>query len=327
MERLLSIQGGYGLDHDEKMKKLIEIMVPCYNEAESLPLFFKTVTAVIDKIEKYDFSFLFVDDGSNDNTLEIIKQIPPQWTKIRYVSLARNFGKEAAMLAGLDYTIGDAIIIMDADLQDPPTIIPELVKAWEDGNEDVYAKRISREGESWLKKISSAMYYRILQRLSDIEVLVDVGDFRLLDKKCVGALRNLREHNRYTKGLFCWIGFKKKQILYNRESRVAGSTHWNYWKLTKLAIDGIVSFSAVPLQLIALLGGVISLAAIGFMLYVVMHTLLFGDPVAGYPSMMAIILFMGGIQLIALGVIGEYIGKIFSEVKNRPVYIVREQSN
>ena len=324
---MLLIQGGYGLDHDARMKKLIEIMVPCYNEAESLPLFFKTVSALTGKIEKYDFSFLFIDDGSSDNTLKIIKRIPPQRTKVRYVSLARNFGKEAAMLAGFDYAIGDAVIVMDADLQDPPTIIPELIEAWECGYEDVYAKRISREGESWLKKISSAMYYRILQRLSDIEVLVDVGDFRLLDKKCVEALRNLREHNRYTKGLFCWIGFRKKQILYNRESRVAGSTHWNYWKLTKLAINGIVSFSAVPLQLIALLGGIISLAALGFMLYVVIHTLLCGDPVAGYPSMMAIILFMGGIQLIALGVIGEYIGKIFSEVKDRPVYIVSEQSS
>lgn len=240
--------------------------------------------------------------------------------------MARNFGKEAAMLAGFDHAIGDAVIIIDADLQDPPSIIPDMIKLWECGYEDVYARRMSRAGESRLKKLSSYMYYRVLQNLSDIEVLTDVGDFRLLDKKCIAALKDLREHHRYTKGLFCWIGFKKKEISYNRESRVAGNTHWNYWKLIKLAINGIVSFSAVPLQLAMWIGIFISLAAFCFMLYVVGRTLLYGDPVAGYPSMMAIILFIGGIQLIAFGVIGEYIGKIFDEVKNRPVYIVNEQN-
>ena len=309
------------------MKKTIEIIVPCYNEAEVLPIFFQTVCNISEKIDKYEFSFLFIDDGSIDNTLEIIKQFQSnKKTQVRYISLARNFGKEAAMLAGFDHAMGDAVIIIDADLQDPPSIIPDMIKLWECGYEDVYARRMSRAGESRLKKLSSYMYYRVLEKLSNIEVLTDVGDFRLLDKKCIAALKGLREHHRYTKGLFCWIGFKKKQILYNRESRVAGNTHWNYWKLIKLAINGIVSFSAVPLRLAMWLGMFISLAAFCFMLYVVGRTLLYGDPVAGYPSMMAIILFIGGIQLIAFGVIGEYIGKIFDEVKNRPVYIVNEQN-
>lgn len=309
------------------MKKTIEIIVPCYNEAEALPIFFQTVCNISEKIDKYEFSFLFIDDGSIDNTLEIIKQFQSnKKTQVRYISLARNFGKEAAMLAGFDHAIGDAVIIIDADLQDPPSIIPDMIKLWECGYEDVYARRMSRAGESRLKKLSSYMYYRVLQKLSDIEVLTDVGDFRLLDKKCIAALKDLREHHRYTKGLFCWIGFKKKQISYNRESRVAGNTHWNYYKLIKLAINGIVSFSAVPLQLAMWIGIFISLAAFCFMLYVVGRTLLYGDPVAGYPSMMTVILFIGGIQLIAFGVIGEYIGKIFDEVKNRPVYIVNEQN-
>lgn len=304
----------------------ITILIPCYNEAPVLETFYRTVKGVTRTIPGYGFRFLFIDDGSFDGTLDILRRFAAQDESVGYLSLSRNFGKEAAMLAGFDHAEGEAVIVMDADLQDPPSLIPQMLVAWEEGWQDVYAKRRSRAGETWLKRMTSHLYYRLLARLSDIPVLVDVGDFRLLDRRCVLALRRVREHQRYTKGLFSWIGFRKKAVLYDRDARAAGQTHWNYWKLIRLAVDGITSFSTVPLHLSSWLGAVVSFGAFVYMAEVVVKTLLYGGDVPGYPSLIAVVLFVGGVQLMVLGVLGEYLGRVFVETKGRPPYVVGESS-
>ena len=231
--------------------KQIDILVPCYNEEAVLPQFYERTCAVIDSLRDYAFTFIFVNDGSRDRTLPILRQLHEKDARVAYVSLSRNFGKEAAMLAGMDYAEGDALVIMDADLQDPPELLPDMIAWWEKGYRDVSARRRHREGETFFKKWSSHVYYRLLKKLSPVPVQEDVGDFRLLDKRCVKALCSLRECQRYTKGLFCWIGFEKKEILFDRPPRAAGKTKWNYWKLFNLAIDGITSFTTSPLRIAA----------------------------------------------------------------------------
>ena len=230
-------------------KKVLSIIIPMYNEEESLPLLYKRLYSLGQKIVNYKLEFLFVNDGSKDNSLEIVKNLRKIDDRVAYINLSRNFGKEIAMIAGLDYATGDCVIFMDADLQDPPELIPELVKYWEEGYDDVYAKRRSRKGETWLKKFTSKMYYKVLQHLTKVEIQKDTGDFRLLDRRCVNALKKLRESQRNTKSMFSWIGYNKKEVLYDRDPRVAGSTKWNYIKLMDLAIDGITSFTTSPLRL------------------------------------------------------------------------------
>jgi glycosyltransferase involved in cell wall biosynthesis len=253
-----------------------------------------------------------------------MKELHKNDPMVSYLSLSRNFGKENAMLAGLDFAEGDAVILIDADLQDPPELIQQMVEEWEKGYDDVYARRRSRAGETWFKKASAHWYYRILQKFADIDIPSDVGDFRLLDRQAVDALCSLRERQRYTKGLFSWIGYNKKELLFDREPRAAGNSKMNFLKLFGLAVDGITSFSVAPLRLASILGIIISSIAFIYLVFVIAKTLLFGDPVAGYPSMISIILFMGGIQLIVLGIIGEYVGRIFYESKRRPDYLVSE---
>lgn len=304
--------------------KTITILVPCYNEENSLDLFFDRLQGVLENLREYKIEVLLVNDGSRDNTLAKMQKLHSENPSVSYLSLSRNFGKENAMLAGLDYAEGDAVILMDADLQDPPELIPEMIQEWENGYDDVYARRRSRMGETWLKKASAHYYYRLLQKLADIEIPADVGDFRLLDRQAVNALCSLREKQRYTKGLFSWIGYKKKELLFDRNPRAAGNSKMSFLKLFGLAVDGITSFSVAPLRLASVLGLLISSAAFVYLLFVVGKTLLFGDPVAGYPSMVSIILFIGGIQLIVLGIIGEYVGRIFYEAKGRPDYLVSE---
>jgi polyisoprenyl-phosphate glycosyltransferase len=308
------------------MKK-VTILVPAYNEDEVLEQLYDRLSKVILNIPFYDFEILFINDGSTDGTLEQIKKLREKDQKISYVNLSRNFGKETAMIAGLDYALGDAVIIIDADLQDPPELIPEMIRYWEMGYDDVFAKRKSRAGESWLKKTTSSSYYKVLQKLTSIPIQKNTGDFRLLDRRCVEALKQLRETQRYTKGMFSWIGFNKKEILFDRDPRAAGETKWNYFKLVDLAIEGITSFTTTPLRISALFGCVISFFAFIYMIWIIAKTLLFGDSVAGYPSLMTVILFLGGIQLISLGIIGEYLGRIFNETKNRPLYFVDEYNN
>lgn len=304
--------------------KTITILVPCYNEENSLDLFYDRLQGVLSNIGEYIVEVLLINDGSTDNTLAKMQELHAKDPSVSYLSLSRNFGKESAMLAGLDYAEGDAVILMDVDLQDPPELIPEMLQEWENGYDDVYARRRSRAGETWLKKASAHYYYRLLQKFADIDIPADVGDFRLLDRQAVNALCSLREKQRYTKGLFSWIGYKKKELLFDRDPRAAGNSKMSFIKLFSLAVDGITSFSVAPLRLASVLGLLISSVAFVYLLFVIGKTLLFGDPVAGYPSMVSIILFIGGIQLIVLGIIGEYVGRIFYEAKGRPDYLVSE---
>lgn len=302
--------------------KLVTILVPCYNEEQMLPIFYKEICKVIDNEVYYFWELLFVNDGSKDNTVSVIEMMRKEDKRIAFVDLSRNFGKEAAMLAGFDYAKGDAVIIMDADLQDPPSMIPDMLKYWEEGYDDIYAKRKDRGKESWIRKKLSLGYYSLLQKMTQIDILQNVGDFRLLDRKCVDSLKGLRESERYTKGLFCWIGYKKKEILFDRGNRIEGESAWNLVKLMNLAMEGITSFTTAPLRISTFLGFVVSLIAFVYMCIVWMKALIWGDPVAGYPSLVMIVLFLGGVQLLSLGIIGEYMSRIFHETKKRPPYIL-----
>lgn len=253
-----------------------------------------------------------------------MRELHEKDSRVSYVNLSRNFGKEIAMTAGIDYLTGDAAIIMDADLQDPPELIPEMISWWEQGYQDVSAKRRSRAGETFFKKWSSHAFYTILQKLSNAPMQRDVGDFRLLDRQCLNALRMMRESQRYNKGLFSWIGFEKKEILFDRDARAAGKTKWNYWKLLNLAIEGITSFTTAPLRAATYVGIFLAFIAMIYMLFIIGRTILFGEDVPGYPSLISIILFIGGVQLSFLGIIGEYLGRVFNESKFRPLYLVQD---
>jgi polyisoprenyl-phosphate glycosyltransferase len=304
--------------------KKISILIPAYNEQGALRHLYERLDKLANETESYDFEFLFINDGSRDRTLEIIKSYAKTDSRIAYVNLSRNFGKEIAMIAGLDHVTGDATVIIDADLQDPPELIPTMIKFWEEGYDDVYARRDSRKGETWLKKSTSSAFYKILQHSTRIPIQQDTGDFRLLDRRCVEAIKQIRESQRFTKGMFSWIGYKKKEITYERDPRIAGETKWNYIQLIDLAIEGIVSFTTSPLRVSTYIGLCVSILAFVYMLFLIIRTLFFGTDLAGYPSMMAAILFLGGVQLLSLGVIGEYVGRIFNETKNRPLYFVEE---
>lgn len=305
--------------------KTVTILVPCYNEEAVLDRFYSRVQSVLERIEGYAFRYVFVNDGSTDRTLEIMRELRRRDSRVHYVALSRNFGKETAMIAGLDHVDSDAVIIMDADLQDPPELVPEMIEWWRRGYKDVCAKRRSREGESWFKKWSSHAYYKLLERMTDFPIQIDVGDFRLLDRQCIEALRLMRESQRYTKGMFSWIGFDKKEILFDRDARAAGRTKWNYWKLVNLAIEGITSFTMVPLRIASFLGCILASAAMIYMIYIVLRTLMFGGDLPGYPSLISIILFIGGVQILFLGIIGEYLGRVFNESKRRPLYLIKER--
>lgn len=307
---------------EQEKKKLVTILVPAYNEQEVLHLLYDRLEKLMNENTNYDFEVLLVNDGSKDKTFEIMQDLREKDKRFCYLNLSRNFGKETAMIAGLDYCKGDAVVIIDADLQDPPELIPEMIRYWEEGYDDVYAKRKSREGETWLKKFTSKMYYKVLQGFTRIEIQKDTGDFRLLDRRCVEALKSMRENQRYTKGLFSIIGYNKKEILYNRDPRAAGQTKWNYGKLIDLSIDGITSFTTSPLRWAALIGCGVSVIGFIYMLYIIIKTIVTGIDVPGYASLMVVILFLGGIQLIFLGIIGEYLGRTFNESKRRPLYFV-----
>lgn len=304
--------------------KSITVLVPVFNEVEALPALFSRLVGLADMHRKYAFTFLFINDGSRDGSLKLIEDFAKNDQRAGYINLTRNFGKEIAMIAGIDHIDSDALVIVDADLQDPPELIPDMIRLWEQGYDDVYARRTSRLGESWLKRTSSYWYYRVLQHSTNIDIQPDTGDFRLLDKRCVVALQQIREHERYTKGLFSWIGFNKKEITYVREPRVAGTSKWDYFKLFNLAVDGILSFTTAPLRFAVILGLAVSLLAFAYIIFLVSRTILFGSDLSGYPSTMAVILFLGGVQLLSLGIIGEYVGRIFNETKQRPLYLVEK---
>ena len=300
-------------------KKMISIIIPMYNEEESLPFLYERLDKLANKIGNYDVEFLFVNDGSKDNSLNIVKGYKEKDDRVCYLNLSRNFGKEVAMGAAFDYVRGDAVAIIDADLQDPPELILDMIKYYEDGYDDVYAKRRSRDGESWLKKYTSKKFYRVLQLVSRVPIQTDTGDFRLLSRRAIEALKSFPEKQRYTKGMFSLIGFKKKEIEFDRDPRVAGETKWNYLKLIDLAIEGITSFTVAPLRIATILGILCAGGSFIYILYMLIKTWVSGIDVPGYASLVCIILMLGGIQLVCLGVIGEYIGRIFIEVKNRPL--------
>jgi polyisoprenyl-phosphate glycosyltransferase len=308
------------------MKK-VTIIVPAYNEEEVLEQLYTRLVTVINGINNYYFELLIVNDGSQDSTLSILKDLRRNDGRVAYVDLSRNFGKEIAMIAGLDFSEGDAVIFIDADLQDPPELIPDMIRHWEQGYDDVYAKRKSRSGESWFKKYSASKFYKLLKKTTRIPIQENTGDFRLLDKRCVEALKQLRESQRYTKGMFSWIGYNKKELTFDRDPRAAGQTKWNYLRLADLAIEGITSFTTFPLRLASLIGVVISIISFIYMFIIIAKTLIYGETVSGYPSLMAVILFLGGIQLLSLGVIGEYLGRVFNETKKRPLYFINEYNN
>lgn len=306
------------------MKK-VTIIIPCYNEEASLPALYDALHNLMEQNTGYEWEVLMVNDGSRDQTIDVIKQLRAKDKRFCYINLSRNFGKENAMLAGFDYATGDAVVIMDADLQHPPSVIPEMLKKWEEGYDDVYGRRLTRGKESWLRKKLSMTYYNILQKTTRVEILQNVGDFRLLDRKCIDELKKLRETERYTKGMYCWIGFKKTAVDFETQDRIAGESSMSFKALISLAIDGITSFTTAPLRMSAVMGFIVSLVAFIYMCFVLFKTIFIGEDVQGYPTLVILILFIGGVQLISLGIIGEYLGKIFNETKNRPVYVIGEK--
>ena len=303
--------------------KTVSVLVPCYNEELTLRLLYEELSATVSSLQNYNWEFLFVDDGSKDKTLPILQDLRASDSRVNFLSLSRNFGKENALLAGFDYVRGDCTIIMDADLQHPPSVFPLLLQKWEEGYDDVYGRRTTRGKESWLRKSLSLWYYRLLQSSTKIDVLPNVGDFRLLDKKCIITLRQMREFGRYTKGMYSYIGFRKIGIDFETQDRVAGNSKMGVRSLVSLALQGLLSFTVAPLRWATFLGLAVSLGAFVYMLFVLVKTLIVGDPVAGYPSLMIVLLFLGGVQLLSIGIIGEYLGKVFEEVKHRPVYIIQ----
>lgn len=305
------------------MKK-VSVLIPCFNEAQTLPALYEELKKLADTQTAYDWELLFVDDGSVDPTLDVLKQLRIKDERVCYVSLSRNFGKENALLAGLDTVSGDCVVVMDADLQDPPSLVPEMLTYWEDGYQDVYAKRRDRGREPWFRKLFTMLFYRIMAHATRFEILQNVGDFRLLDRQCIDALRCLRETERYNKGLFCWIGFKKKEVLFDRGNRSEGESRWSFWSLMNLAIDGITSFTTAPLRFATIIGAIIALGAFCFLVFYISKTLIFGDPVQGFTTLVSVVLFLGGVQLLSIGILGEYIGRIYNEAKGRPNYVVKE---
>lgn len=305
------------------MSKTVTIIIPCYNESMSIPLLVPELEKIALSNSQYNWEYLFINDGSLDNTLDVLRQLRHRNKRVNFIDLSRNFGKELAMLAGFDNAKGDCVIIMDADLQHPPQVIPSMLEKWEKGYDDIYAKRLSRGKESRLRKWMSPLYYRILSSIARIDVLPNVGDFRLLDRKCINALQQMREKNRYTKGMYCYIGFKKTSVEFYTQERIAGKSSMCFRTLFNLAVEGILSYTTAPLRIATIVGIITSLLAFCYMLFVFMKALIWGDPVRGYPTLMIVILFLGGIQLMSLGIIGEYLGRVFTETKNRPSYFIR----
>ncbi len=305
-------------------KKKISVIVSCYNEQESIPYFYEEITKVADQMKSFHFEFLFVDDGSIDHTLSILKTLSKEDQRVRYLSFSRNFGKEAAMYAGLENSTGDYVTLMDADLQDPPSLLPQMCDLIEQGYDVVGTRRVTRKGEPPIRSFFARCFYKIINKMSKIEMVDGARDYRLMTRQVVNSILTLQEYNRYSKGLFSFVGYKTKWLEYENIERVAGETKWSFWKLFKYAIEGIVAFTTAPLSLASVLGVIICFVSFIAILVIVVKTLLFGDPVGGWPSMVCILLFVSGIQLLCMGIIGQYLAKTYLETKKRPIYIVRE---
>ena len=305
-------------------KKMVSIIIPAFNEQEVIGEFHRRLLKVINKLQEFAFELLYVNDGSQDQTLILLRKLIENDYRIDVLDLSRNFGKEAAMTAGIDHISGEAVIIIDADLQDPPELIPQMLDAWQQGHDVVCMQRASRDGESFLKKFTAKAFYLFMGHVGEVRVPENVGDFRLMNRAVIDALKTLPERTRFMKGIFAWVGFKTCILPYHRDARYAGKTKWNYWKLWNFALEGLTSFTVAPLKIASYVGIMTSLISLGFGAVILIKTLLFGDPVPGYPSLMVVILFLGGLQLMAIGVVGEYLGRIFIEAKQRPVYLKRK---
>ena len=303
-------------------RERLTILVAAFNEQEALPLLHPRIRAELERMPEIDGGVLYVDDGSSDGTWEVMQQLASTAPNVAALRLSRNFGKEAALTAGLDAVDAGAVLILDADGQDPPELIPQFVALWQQGYDDVYGTRLARDGEGWLKRATAAAFYRVIGRLSKTPIPADTGDFRLLSPRALAGLRQLRERQRFMKGLFGWVGFRRVALPYRRAPRVAGRSKFGFWKLWNFALEGITSFSTAPLRVATYLGLLTAASAFGFGAWVVGKAALYGDRVAGWPTMMAVILFLGGVQLIALGLIGEYLGRLYMEAKQRPLYLV-----
>lgn len=304
---------------------IISIVVPCFNEEQALPLFYQEITRVAAEMAPVEFEFLFVDDGSRDKTLPLLRQLAARDPRVRFLSFSRNFGKEAGMLAGLQHARGDYVALMDADLQDPPSLLPELYRAvTEEGYDCAATCRTTRQGEPPVRSFFARLFYKIINRISDADIVDGARDYRLMRRSVVNAILSLGEYNRFSKGIFGWVGFHTKWIPYENIERVAGETKWSFWKLFLYSLEGIVAFSTAPLAIASVLGGLLCFGAAVAIVVIVLKTLLFGDPVGGWPSMMCVLLFLGGVQLFCTGILGRYLAKTYLETKHRPVYLVRE---
>ncbi|NWG92854.1 MAG: glycosyltransferase family 2 protein [Parvularculaceae bacterium] len=307
----------------EARPKLLSVVCPAYNESENLATFVASVEAAMRAIAQ-PYEIVFVNDGSSDSTLELMMRLRKTHGRIAIVDLSRNFGKEIATTAGLDLAKGDAVVVIDADLQDPPEVIAEMIAGWREGYDVVYARRRERNGDGPVKRLTATLFYKLIHRVGAVDVPENVGDFRLMSRKAVDAVCSMREHHRFMKGIFAWIGFPSKEILYDRAPRAAGTTKWNYWRLWNLSIEGITSSTLAPLKVSTYFGFATALTAFLAGAFFILKTLFFGDPVPGFPTLVVIVLFLGGIQLMVLGVIGEYLGRVFNETKQRPLYFATE---
>lgn len=311
-------------DSKKKNPALISLIIPCYNEQDVIRTCHQHIMTAVAPLD-YKFEIIYVNDGSNDDTLKILEELFKEEGQVRVLNLSRNFGKEAAMTAGLDHAKGAAIIILDADLQDPPELIPEMIRIWKEENADVvYGQRTSRLGETWFKKFTAAAFYKVINFISRVDIPVNTGDFRLMNRRAVDSLLQLREHHRFMKGLFAWVGYKQVCMKYVRNPRAAGRTKWDYLNLWNLSLEGITGFSMTPLRMATLFGIGISAFAVAYGLIIIFRTLIYGADVPGYPSLMVMITFLSGIQLMTIGILGEYIGRIFNETKHRPLYLIEK---
>lgn len=306
-------------------KKLISIIVPCYNEEEAIPIFYKEISKVFDTMKDVDFEVLFVDDGSKDNSLKTMRDFSKKDSRIRYLSFSRNFGKESAMFAGMEHAKGDFVAIMDVDLQDPPDLLPEMFLKVQNGECDCVAtRRVTRKGEPPIRSLFAKMFYRFINKISKTEIMDGARDYRLMTRQMVDSILAMKEYNRFSKGIFSWVGFKTHWLEYENIERSAGETKWSFWKLLIYSFDGIIAFSTAPLAIASILGFLCFFAALIWIVIIVGKTLIFGDPVPGYPSLVSVILLIGGIQLFCIGILGQYLSKTYLEVKGRPIYLLKE---
>ena len=307
--------------------KLISVIVPCFNEEESLPYFYKEITRVADSMNYVSFEFLFVNDGSKDSTINVIRSFSEKDKRVRFISLSRNFGKEAAIYAGFQNCLGDYAVLMDADLQDPPHLLPKMYDILSNENYDsVATRRVNRIGEPPIRSFFARMFYRLINKITDADIVDGARDYRLMTRQMIDAILSMSEYNRFSKGIFGWIGFNTKWLEFENVERVAGETKWSFWKLFKYSLEGIIAFSVMPLQISSILGVLLSFISIIFIVVIIVRTLIFGDPVSGWPSMMCVIILLGGLQLLAIGVLGQYLSKTYLETKKRPIYIIKEKN-